>query len=112
MEQQLETRQDGVRCFMNRVWVPSYGDLRKLVMDEAHKSRYSIHPGSDKMYHDLKTVYWWPRMKADIASYISKCLTCSKVKIEYQKPPGLLQQPEIPEWKWEQVAMDFFTKLP
>jgi hypothetical protein len=62
-------------------------------MDEAHKSRYSVHPGSDKMYQDLKEVYWWPIMKADIARYVSKCLTCAKVKIEYQKPSGLLQQP-------------------
>ncbi|KAD4585763.1 hypothetical protein E3N88_23364 [Mikania micrantha] len=81
-------------------------------MDEAHKSRYSIHPGSDKMYHDLKTLYWWPHMKADIATYVGKCLTCAKVKVEYQKPSGLLTQPEIPIWKWEQISMDFITKLP
>ncbi|KAI3825126.1 hypothetical protein L1987_06602 [Smallanthus sonchifolius] len=81
-------------------------------MDEAHKSRYSIHPGSDKMYKDLKELYWWPNMKGDIATYVSKCLTCSKVKAEHQKPSGLLQQPEIPQWKWEQISMDFITKLP
>ncbi|KAD5960562.1 hypothetical protein E3N88_12034 [Mikania micrantha] len=63
------------------------------------------------MYHDLKTTYWWPNMKAEIATYVSKCLTCSKVKVEYQKPSGLLQQPEIPMWKWEQISMDFITKL-
>ncbi|KAI3796914.1 hypothetical protein L1987_39601 [Smallanthus sonchifolius] len=68
--------------------------------------------GSDKMYHDLKILYWWPKMKADIATYVSKCLTCAKVKVEYQKPSGLLQQPEIPMWKWEQISMDFITKLP
>ncbi|KAJ0580914.1 putative nucleotidyltransferase, Ribonuclease H [Helianthus annuus] len=81
-------------------------------MEEAHKSRYSVHPGSDKMYHDLKTTYWWPSMKAHIATYVSKCLTCAKVKAEHQKPSGLLQQPEIPTWKWEQIAMDFVTGLP
>ena len=112
MEQYLETRADGVRHFMNRIWVPLFGNIRGLIMEEAHKSRYYIHQGQDKMYSDLKNVYWWPRMKADIAAYVSKCLTCSKVKIEYQKPPGLLQQPEIPNWKWEQIAMDFVTKLP
>ncbi|KAD5318376.1 hypothetical protein E3N88_18322 [Mikania micrantha] len=64
------------------------------------------------MYHDLKTTYWWPNMKAEITSYVNKCLTCSKVKVEYQKPSGLLQQPEIPMWKWEQISMDFITKLP
>ncbi|GJY33104.1 putative reverse transcriptase domain-containing protein [Tanacetum coccineum] len=67
-------------------------------MLESHKSKYSIHPGSDKMYHDLKKLYWWPNMKADIATYVSKCLTCAKVKAEHQKPSGLLQQPEIPVW--------------
>ncbi|KAD4180246.1 hypothetical protein E3N88_28837 [Mikania micrantha] len=64
------------------------------------------------MYHDLKILYWWPHMKADIATYVGKCLTCAKVKIEYQKPSGLLTQPEIPMWKCEQISMDFITKLP
>ena len=78
----------------------------------ATNSRYSTHPGDDKMYLDLKEYYWWPRMKKDIVLYIGKCLTYSKVKAEYQKPSGLLQQPEIPQWKWEQISMDFVTKLP
>ncbi|GJR30588.1 putative reverse transcriptase domain-containing protein [Tanacetum coccineum] len=81
-------------------------------MDEAHKSRYSVHPGEDKMYYDLRDMYWWPRMKKDMALYVSKCLTCSKVKAGHQRPSGLLQQPEIPEWKWERISMDFITKLP
>ncbi|GJR35802.1 putative reverse transcriptase domain-containing protein [Tanacetum coccineum] len=81
-------------------------------MDEAHTSRYSVHPGADKMYYDLRDLYWWPGMKRDIAEYVSRCLTCSKIKAEHQKPSGLLQQPEIPEWKWEKLAMDFITKLP
>nr|GEU29000.1 reverse transcriptase domain-containing protein [Tanacetum cinerariifolium] len=81
-------------------------------MHESHKSKYSIHSGSDKMYQDLKQLYWWPNMKGNIATYASKCLTCSKVKAEHQKPSGLLVQPEIPEWKWEKTTMDFITKLP
>ncbi|GJS14511.1 putative reverse transcriptase domain-containing protein [Tanacetum coccineum] len=81
-------------------------------MDEAHKSKYSVHPGADKMYHDLRDMYWWPRMKMDIATYVSKCLTCSKVKAKHQRISGLLQQPEIPEWKWDKITMDFITKLP
>ncbi|GJY21425.1 reverse transcriptase domain-containing protein [Tanacetum coccineum] len=85
---------------------------RDLVMHESHKSKYSIHPGSDKMYQDLKLLYWWPNMKADIATYVSKCLTCAKVKAEHQKPSGLLQQPEIPVWKWERITMDFVSGLP
>ncbi|GKE28111.1 putative reverse transcriptase domain-containing protein [Tanacetum coccineum] len=81
-------------------------------MDEAHTSRYSIHPGADKMYYDLRDLYWWPGMKRDIAEYVSRCLTCSKIKAEHQKPSGLLQQPEILEWKWEKITMYLVTKLP
>ncbi|GJU76107.1 putative nucleotidyltransferase, ribonuclease H [Tanacetum coccineum] len=84
----------------------------RLIMLEYHKSKYSIHPGSDKMYHDLRKLYWWPNMKANTATYVSKCLTCAKVKAEHQKPSGLLQQPKIPVWKWERITMDFITKLP
>ncbi|GKD47955.1 putative reverse transcriptase domain-containing protein [Tanacetum coccineum] len=79
--------------------LPLFGGLRGLIMLESHKSKYSIHPGSDKMYHDLRKLYWWPNIKADIATYVSKCLTCAKVKAEHQNPSGLLQQPEIPVWK-------------
>ncbi|GJU15645.1 putative reverse transcriptase domain-containing protein [Tanacetum coccineum] len=75
------------------------GDMRKMIMDEAHTTKYSIHPGADKMYHDLRDMYWWPGMKRDVATYVRKCLTCSKVKDEHQRPSGLLQQPEIPNWK-------------
>ncbi|GKE74702.1 putative reverse transcriptase domain-containing protein, partial [Tanacetum coccineum] len=64
------------------------------------------------MYQDLKKLYWWPNMKAEIATYVSRCLTCAKVKIEYQKPSGLLVQPKIPQWKWENITMHFVTKLP
>ncbi|GJT77392.1 putative reverse transcriptase domain-containing protein [Tanacetum coccineum] len=81
-------------------------------MHESHTSKYSIHSGSDKMYQDLKKLYWWPNMKAEIATYVSKCLTCAKVKAEHQKPSGLLQQLEIPEWKWEKITMDFIMGLP
>ncbi|GJX79723.1 putative reverse transcriptase domain-containing protein [Tanacetum coccineum] len=86
--------------------------VRTLIMDEAHKSKYSVHPGADKMYYDLRDKYWWPKMKKDIPEYVSKCLTCLKVKAEHQRPSGLLQQPEIPVWKWEGIAMDFVTKFP
>ncbi|GKE53268.1 putative reverse transcriptase domain-containing protein, partial [Tanacetum coccineum] len=92
----FETRSDGIQCFEGRIWLPLFGGLRDLIMHESHRSKYSIHPGSDKMYQDLKKLYWWPNMKAEIATYVSKCLTCAKVKSEHQKPSGLLQQPEIP----------------
>ncbi|KAI3807586.1 hypothetical protein L1987_23516 [Smallanthus sonchifolius] len=111
-EFQLETKNNGLLYFLDRIWVPNRNDLREFLMTEAHKSRYSIHPGADKMYHNLRPQYWWPGMKKDIALYVAKCLTCSKVKAEHQRPSGLLEQPEIPVWKWENLAMDFITKLP
>ncbi|GKB15101.1 reverse transcriptase domain-containing protein [Tanacetum coccineum] len=112
MLKKLETRADGTLCLDNRSWLPCYGDTRSLIMHESHKSKYSIHPGADKMYHDMKMLYWWPNMKADIATYVSKCLTYAKVKAEHQRPSGLLVQPDIPEWKWEKITLDFITKLP
>ncbi|GKA88269.1 putative reverse transcriptase domain-containing protein [Tanacetum coccineum] len=112
MLKKLEARADGTLCLDNRSWLPCYGDTRSLIMHESHKSKYSIHPRAVKMYHDLKMLYWWPNMKADIATYVSKCLTYVKVKAEHQRPSGLLVQPDIPEWKWEKITMDFITKLP
>ncbi|GKE99218.1 putative reverse transcriptase domain-containing protein [Tanacetum coccineum] len=112
MINKLEPHTDGTSCLNNRSWIPRFGDLRALIMHESYKSKYFIHPGSDKMYQDLKMLYWWPNMKTKIATYVSKCLTCAKVKIEYQKPSGLLVQPKIPQWKWENITMDFLTKLP
>ncbi|GJY26643.1 putative reverse transcriptase domain-containing protein [Tanacetum coccineum] len=110
--EKLEPRADGTLCLNGRSWLPCYGDLRTVIMHESHKSKYSIHPGSDKMYQDMKKLYWWPNMKANIATYVSKCLTCAKVKAEHQRPSGLLVQPDIPQWKWDNITMDFVTKLP
>nr|GEX18261.1 putative reverse transcriptase domain-containing protein [Tanacetum cinerariifolium] len=81
-------------------------------MDEAHKTRYSVHPRVDKMYHDLRDMYWWPGMTRDLATYVSKCLTCLKVKAKHQRPFGLLKQLDIPEWKWDNITIDSITKLP
>ncbi|GJV76024.1 hypothetical protein Tco_1507608 [Tanacetum coccineum] len=108
----FEICSDRIQYFDKRIWLPLFGGLRDLIMHESHKSKYSIHPGSDKMYKDLKKLYWWPNMKTDIATYVSKCLTCAKVKAEYQKPSGLLQQPEIHKCKWEKITMDFISGLP
>ncbi|GJW40790.1 putative reverse transcriptase domain-containing protein [Tanacetum coccineum] len=112
MDKAFEVRPDGIRCIKNRSWLPLFGNLRDLMMHESYKSKYSIHPGSDKTYQDLKKLYWWPNMKAIIAEYVGKCLTCARVKAECQKPFGLPLQPEIPMWKWERITMDFVTKLP
>ncbi|GJV00304.1 putative reverse transcriptase domain-containing protein [Tanacetum coccineum] len=81
----LEPRADGTLCFNDRSWLPCYGDLRTVIMHESHKSKYSIHLGSDKMYQDMKKLYWWPNMKVNIATYVSKCLTCDKVKAKHQR---------------------------
>nr|GEX22701.1 putative reverse transcriptase domain-containing protein [Tanacetum cinerariifolium] len=96
--EKLEPRADGTLCLNGRSWLPCYGDLRTVIMHESHKSKYSIHPGSEKMYQDIKKLYWWPNIKADIATYVSKCLTCAKVKAEHQKPSGLLvpSSPRVP----------------
>nr|GEV99942.1 transposon Ty3-G Gag-Pol polyprotein [Tanacetum cinerariifolium] len=108
----FEMRSNGIRCFKGQIWLSLFRGIRDMIMHESHKSKYSIHPGSDKMYQDLKKLYWWPNMKADIATFVGKCLTCAKVKAEHQKPSGLPQKPEIPEWKWEKKTMDFVLGLP
>ncbi|GJS86849.1 putative reverse transcriptase domain-containing protein [Tanacetum coccineum] len=87
-KEKLEPRTDGTLCLNSRSWLPCYGDLRTVIMHESHKSKYSIHPGSNKMYQDMKKLYWWPNMRADIATYVSKCLTCVKLKDKHQRPSG------------------------
>ncbi|GJZ63005.1 putative reverse transcriptase domain-containing protein [Tanacetum coccineum] len=94
-------------------WLLCYGDLRTVIMHESHKSKYSIHPGFDKMYHDIKKLYWWPNMKVNIATYVSKCLTCAKVKAEQQRPSGLLVQPAIPDTsigKYDNIDNGYYHK--
>ncbi|GJR45466.1 putative reverse transcriptase domain-containing protein [Tanacetum coccineum] len=112
LDQQMERKKDRNWYFMDRIWVPLVGDVRMVILNEAHKSRYYVHPRADKMYHDLRDMYWWLGMKRDIAIYVSKYLTCAKVKAEHQRPASLLQQPDIPEWKWDKITMDLLTKLP
>ncbi|GJW92961.1 putative reverse transcriptase domain-containing protein [Tanacetum coccineum] len=95
MDKAFEVRPDGTRCIKNQSWLPLFGNLRDLIMHESHKLKYSIHPGSDKMYQDLKKLYWWPNMKAIIAEYVGKCLTCSKLR-QKSEAICLLVQPDIP----------------
>ncbi|GKB68858.1 putative reverse transcriptase domain-containing protein [Tanacetum coccineum] len=109
LDEMIEQRSDGTLYYLDRIWVPLKGDVRTLIMNKAYKSKYYVHPGADKMYYDLRDRYWWPGMKKDIAMYVSKCLTCLKVKAEHQRPSGLLQQPEITEWKWESDEVSFYT---
>ena len=109
---EFEENVRGLKTVRRRVWVPKFGGNRKMILEDVHKSKYSIHPGSTKMYRDLRRHYWWPGMKRDVAEFVQKCLTCQQVKAEHQKPAGLLQPLEIPQWKWEQITMDFVSGLP
>ncbi|GKC89984.1 putative reverse transcriptase domain-containing protein [Tanacetum coccineum] len=111
-KERLKPRADGTLCLHGRSWLPCYADLRSVIMHESHKSKYYIHLGSEKMYQDVKKLYRLPNMKADIATYVSKRLTYARVKAEHKRPSGLLVQPAIPEWKWDNIMMDFITKLP
>ncbi|GJR74991.1 putative reverse transcriptase domain-containing protein [Tanacetum coccineum] len=112
LDAMIKHRSDGALYYLDRIWVPLKVNVRTLIMNKAHKSKYFVPPRVNKMYYDLRDRYWWPRMKKDIVVYVSRCLTCLKVKVKHQRPSGLLQQPEIPEWKWERIAMDFVMKLP
>jgi hypothetical protein len=102
----------GVVWFNNRIVVPRNEEVRQQILDEAHLSRYSIHPGSTKMYHDLKQHYWWTKMKIEIARYVARCDTCRRVKAIHMKTAGPLQSLPIPIWKWEDISMDFIVGLP
>jgi hypothetical protein len=103
---------EGTLWFKERLIVPRREVLKKKIMDEAHMSRYSIHPVSTKMYHDLRQQFYWTRMNGETAHYVSECDTCRKVKADYMKPGGLLQPLSIPEWKWDDISMDFIVGLP
>jgi hypothetical protein len=98
--------------FQDRIVVPKDAEVCQQILDEAHLSRYSIHPGSTKMYQDFKQHYWWTKMKIEIAHYVAKCDTCRRVKAIHMKVAGPLQSLLIPTWKWEDISMDFIVGLP
>jgi hypothetical protein len=107
-------RQDskGVLWFEDHLVVPKNPELRKKILDEANLSKFSMHPGSNKMYHDLRSLYWWTRMKREIAKYVSECDTCQRIKASHLKVAGTLQPLPIPSWKWEDICMNFVVGLP
>jgi hypothetical protein len=107
----LSEREDGMLMFQDRVVVPSTQELRQRIMREAHSTPYSVHPGSNKMYQDLRRAYWWQRMRADIAEFVARCQICQQVRIEHQRPGGLVRSLPVPEWKWTDISMDFVTGL-
>jgi hypothetical protein len=92
--------------------VPVDPEVKKIILDEAHKSKFSIHPGSTKMYQDLKQNFWWSNMKVDIAKYVVECDTCHWMKASHLKSAGVLQPLSIPMWKWDDISMDFIVGLP
>jgi hypothetical protein len=122
IKEMLEQKEDKYKCFRQDskgvLWfedqldVPKNPKLRKKILDEAHLSKFSMHPGSNKMYHDLRSLYWWTRMKREIAKYISEYDTCQRVKASHLKVASTLQPLPIPSWKWEDICMDFIVGLP
>ena len=111
-ESKFSLHKDGTIRFKDRLCVPNSVELRRELLEEAHCSKYTAHPGGTKMYRDLRELYWWEGMKKDIIAFVAQCLTCQIVKAEHQRPAGLLQPLPIPEWKWEHVTMDFVVGLP
>ncbi|WVZ89243.1 hypothetical protein U9M48_035669 [Paspalum notatum var. saurae] len=104
--------EQGTLWYKNRICVPNVDSIRKLILSEAHDTAYSIHPGSTKMYYDLKERFWWYGMKRAVAKYVAIRDTCQRVKAEHQRPAGLLQPLKVLEWKWEEITMDFIVGLP
>ena len=98
--------------YRDRVCVPNDDELKKSILEEAHRGPFAMHPGSTKMYQDLNTSYWWSGMKRDVSEFVTKCMVCQKVKAEHQVPSGLLQPIKILEWKWDRITMDFVVGLP
>nr|GFA26190.1 retrotransposon protein, putative, Ty3-gypsy subclass [Tanacetum cinerariifolium] len=103
---------DNVLWQNTRLVVPNDVSLGEALLTEAHSSPFSVHPGSTKMYHDLKQYFWWSGIKRDVATFVSRCLVCQQGKIEHQRASGLLQPLDIPVWKWDEISMDFVTGLP
>ena len=111
-ETEFEVKEDGFLYYKDRVCVPDDNNLKKAILDEAQSGSFSIHPGSTKMYHDLKVSFWWSGMKRDVSEFVTKCLVCQRVKAEHQVPSGLLQPIIILEWKWDKITMDSVVGLP
>ncbi|GJT14186.1 retrotransposon protein, putative, ty3-gypsy subclass, partial [Tanacetum coccineum] len=111
-QEEFRVDDHGVIWYGNRLCVLDDSSLREAVLTEAHSSPFSIHPGSTKMYRDLKQNFWWNGMKHDVARFVAKCLMCQQVKIKHQRTSGLLQPLYILTWKWEKISMDFVTGLP
>ncbi|CAN6463204.1 unnamed protein product [Victoria cruziana] len=98
--------------YQDTVWLPDDEELKLIVLTELYNSRFTIHPSGTKMYREARRTFWWPRMKNDIAEFVARCLICQQVKVEHQRPGGLLSPLKIPEWKWKEITTDFVMGLP
>ena len=103
---------DNTLKFKNRLCIPHVGGLRTELLKYFHNSRFTVHPGEMEMYSDMKQLYWWLGLKRDIVKFTTQCLVCQQVKAEHQRPRGKLQPLSIPEWKWENITMEFVSRLP
>jgi hypothetical protein len=104
--------EQGTVWFKDKICVPEIDSLRETILKEAHDSNYSIHPGSTKMYQELKQKYWWYGLKRDVVAHVAMCDVCQRVKAEHQRLAGLLHPLKIPDWEWKEIGMDFITGLP
>ena len=112
-EMDFAIHEDGSIRYKNRLCVPQRcAEIKEKLMQEAHHTPYSVHPGGDKLYKDLKKCFWWPKMKVEVAEFVSRCLTCQKVKFEHKRMGGLVQPLDVPKWKWDSISMDFVVGLP
>jgi hypothetical protein len=98
--------------FKDRLCVPDIKSIRELILKEALETTYSIHFGSEKIYQDLKKRFWWYGMKREIEEYVARCDSCQRIKVERQRPAGLLQLLQFPQWKWDEIGTDFIVGLP
>ena len=110
-ETEFTAKEDGFLYYRDQICVPNDDELKKSILKEAHSGSFAMHPGSTKMYQDLKTSYWWSGMKRDVSEFVTKCMVCQKVKAEHQVPSRLLRPVKILEWKWDQITMDFVVGL-
>ena len=110
-ETEFAAKNDGFLFYRDQVCVPNDDELKKSILKEAHSGSFTMHPSSTKMYQDLKTSYWWSRMKKYVSEFVTTCMVCQKVKAKHQVPSGLLQPIKIPEWKWDRITLDFVVEL-
>jgi hypothetical protein len=108
----FQVDEKGILWFKDRLVVPKDREHRNQILSKAHSSKMSIHPGSSKMYQDLKPLYWWTKMKKEITAYVARCDNCCRVKAIHMKSVGLLQPLSIPSWKWKEISMDFISRIP